>query len=630
MLKHSHLILFSSLFIFIILCFSLIVIKNFTVPLMGWVGFGSFYSINHDFVDLQEYTGFYLAKNLSFNPFPHLNLITNQSFYPYGINGVFQPWSIEKDYFYALLYHLFGWGPWLQIYYLLTVLITAIGSLVLLIREYGFYQAAGFGIFVSLGNFYAINKYPHHLQHSTIHWLTLGIIVDFLIVRYVTLKQHVSLWLVLTRVALLFLLIGHDLGYVAGFGLMSFTVSFFFIAGLLCYRLWRRKLNIKEWLNQEKQSYYNDWRTYPRLCLALISITFISIYLYLPLDLQIFQNAKQSDFGNIISQPYWVNPLRLLIPFFPKVNPSNKRFELLLQDSPESLSDGSPGWFLLILGLLGLWQSRHKKIFMYFPLLIVFIFCLTYHPILFPTLKIFPWFVFNRVSGRSTMIYAVILALFSLNVNLNWFTAQKKKWVVGLLVGLAVIEISVAYSFRQEYQPYVPNQSFYDYMSYVKQKPGEAVLDWPFCATGSGDGGKHRLCPYYVQNSGIFALRRFHEKKVMGQYFGRLHPSQAQPYIEAGWNKLFFPDSKSNQQKRCFNPEEWSFFTEFFKLNDFAGINLYVDLIPKQCLDEFYKKFGNPTIETTIPEVGRVQFLAKSHELRKQVNPGLGRHIKLD
>ena len=167
-------------------------------------------------------------------------------------------------------------------------------------------------------------------------------------------------------------------------------------------------------------------------------------------------------------------------------------------------------------------------------------------------------------------------------------------------------------------------------MSYVKNRPGEAVLDWPFCATGRGSGVKNLLCPYYVQNSGIFTLRRFHEKKVMGQYFGRLHPSQTLAYLEAGWDKLFFPDSKNDRQKRCFNPQEWSFFTEFFTLNDFAGINLYVDLIPKQCLDEFYQRFGNPVMETTIPEVGRVQFLAKSHELRKQVNPELGRHIKLD
>ena len=171
---------------------------------------------------------------------------------------------------------------------------------------------------------------------------------------------------------------------------------------------------------------------------------------------------------------------------------------------------------------------------------------------------------------RSTIIYSVILCIFALHINLNWLNSQKRRILVGCLVLLAVIEVSVAYSFRSEYQPDLLDKSFYTYMNYVKKQPGEAVLDWPFCVTGSGFG--QILCPYYVYNSGIFTMRRFHEKKVMGQYFGRLHPSQGKPYLDAGWDKLFFPDETVTRQKRCFNESEWSFFTEFFKLNDFAEI----------------------------------------------------------
>ena len=97
------------IFVFICICFafSLLVIKNFSFPLTGWTGIGPWDIMNYDYVDIQEYTGFYLAKNLSFNPFPQLDLFNNQIFYPYGANSVFQPWLIEGDIFYAILYSFF-------------------------------------------------------------------------------------------------------------------------------------------------------------------------------------------------------------------------------------------------------------------------------------------------------------------------------------------------------------------------------------------------------------------------------------------------------------------------------------------------------------------------------------------
>jgi hypothetical protein len=120
----------------------------------------------------------------------------------------------------------------------------------------------------------------------------------------------------------------------------------------------------------------------------------------------------------------------------------------------------------------------------------------------------------------------------------------------------------------------------------------------------------------------------------MGQYFGRLHPSQIEPYLQAGWDKLFFPDSsdvsKATRQARCFRPAEWSFFTDFYKLNDFAGINLYVDLLPEDCVGEFYTRFGTPAAETLVPGAGRVKFIAKSPELRNRVNLPLGAKLKFE
>ena len=651
-------------FICISLAFSFLVIKDFSIPLTG----------DGDTVHW-EYIGFYVAKNLNFLPFPKLELVNNQVFYPYGTDSVFQMWGFERDIFYTILSSVFGSGPWLQIYYFLTVLVTAIGAFILLVQDYGFARAIGAGTLVSFFNFYAINKYPDHLNISVLHWTTLSLVADFLIVKRVTLRRHVSLRLILVRACLLILSLGQDLGYIAGFALTSFTVSTIFIAVLLCYRYIRGDLRLIELFQSVVETYKSEFSTSPLTYLVLLGLSIIAGYIYLPLVFQIAREAKSFDFTGVADGVWWVNPLRLLIPFLPGLNPKLP-FEQVLRDSPEDLGGGSPGWFLLILGTVGLWQAR-KRITIFIPLLLIFILCILYHPgsfsikgflffilgtvllwqarkritifiplllifilyILYhdpilPTLKIFPWFAFNRVAERSTVIYPVILCLFALEIKFDGLRSRSRQLVSVLLVCLACTELYTAYSFKLSYQPHSLDKSFLTYMDYVKEQPGEAVLDWPFCVTGgNGIGTTQGLCPYYKLNSGVYALRRFHEKKVMGQYFGRLHPSQIEPYLQAGWDHLFFPDAdffKATHQTRCFRPTEWSFFTDFYKLNEFAGINLYVDLLTEDCITEFYARLGTPVAETLVPGAGRVKFIPKSQELRNQVNLALGSRLKFE
>ncbi len=578
-----------------------------------------------------EYTGFYFAKNLSLLPFPHLDLVNNQAFYPYGTSGVFQPWSIERDSLYAIFYSVFGIGPWLQIYYLLSVLVTAIGTLNLLVQDYGLIRATGAGMLVSVFSFYTIHKYPHHLSYAVFHWTALSLVADFLIVKRVTLRQHVSLKLILLRGCLLILSLGQELGYIAGFALMSLTVSTIFTTVILVYRYFKNRWNLIDF-HRTLITYKSEFFAYPRTCCALLSLSVVIGYIYLPLLIQISREATKFDFTGVPSGAWWASPLRLLIPFFPFLNPGQVVFEQVLGDSPEGLGAGSPGWFLLILGIVGLWQSR-KQITIFIPLIIIFLLCLFYQPANFPTLKIFPWFTFNRIQGRCTVIYPVIFCLFALNINFDRLRVRSRQLLSALLVCLACTELYTAYSLKV-YQPYLLDKNFFSYMNYVKAQPGEAVLDWPFCVSGGNGIGLDSLCPYFFKNGAIFALRRFHQKKVMGQYFGRLHPDQIKPYLQAGWDKLFFPDSpdifKAAEQKRCFRPQEWSFFTDFYKFNDFAGINLYVDLLPKTCVNEFYARFGTPTVETKVPWAGRVKFITKTPQLRNQVNIALGTGLKFE
>jgi hypothetical protein len=600
--------------------FSFLVIKDFSHPLAGGGD-----------IEYWEYTGFYFSKNLILLPFPHLNLINNQAFYPYGVNGVFQPWSVERDIFYSVFYSVFGLGAWLQFYYLFTVLVTAIGTLVLLVKDYGFVRAGGAGLLVSFFNFYAIHKYPGHLSYAVVHWTVLSLVTDFLIVKKIVLRQGLSLKLILIRACLLMLSLGLELGYIAGFALMSLAVSSIFTIVLLGYRYFKARDRLVELFESTLKNYKSELFAYPLTSIALLSLSVVAGYINIPLVLQISREAKSFDFTGVPSGAWWAHPLRLLIPFFPSFNPGQVVFEQVLKDSPEGLGAGSPGWFLLILGTVGLWQAR-KRILVFIPLLIIFFLCLSYNPVDFPTLKIFPWFSFTRVQGRCTVLYPVILCLFALNVNFDGLRSRSKHLLSVLLVFLACTELYTAYALKLNEQPYSFDKNFFTYMNYVKEQPGEAVLDWPFCVIGGNSVGGDSLCLYFTKNASIFALRRFHEKKVMGQYFGRLHPSQIEPYLQAGWDKLFFPDNPdalaATHQARCFRPQEWSFFTDFYKFNDFAGINLYVDLLPAECINEFYARFGTPSVETEVPWAGAVKFIPKSLELRNQVNLNLGASLK--
>ncbi len=616
------------IFLFSFSAFCLLFIKNLTEPLAG----GSD-------IDIWEYIGFYLKENLRFSPLPILNLNNNSVFYPYGTTSVFQPWALERDIFYAIFNSLFGSGPWLKIYYLITIALTAFGSFILLFKEYGYGRAIGFGYLVSFCNFYAIMEYPVHISKAILHWTTLSFIVDFLIVKKFVLGNHVSLRLILLRFCLLFLSLGQDIGYIAGFALTSFTISALFLILLFGYRYFKRTFHFN-YLFNILNLYRHELYIYPWTSFVLTSISLLACYIYIPLIVQIFKSAKRFDFTDLPNSGLWVHPLRLFIPFLPGFNPAQPVFKELFADLPENIGAGSPGWFLLILAILGIWTTR-KQIAVYIPLIIIFFLLVFYHPTNFPTLNIFPWFAFNR--KPVTSIYPVILCLFALGINFNEVGLLKKQYLssfIVLMIFLGCLELYTAYNIKLSSNNYLIDtkfsfeKSFFIYMDYVKQQPGEAVLDWPFCAVGGNGVGAENLCPYYRLTSGNFSLRRFHTKKVMGQYFGRLHPSQIEPYIEAGWDKLFSPNSpeimKATRQTRCFLPNEWSFFRDFFHLNDFAGINLYTELLPKNCVQEFYQRFGNPVLETIVPGAGKVQFIPKSPDIFNQVNLALGNKIKYE
>jgi hypothetical protein len=579
-----------------------------------------------------EYTGYYVAKNLKLGLLPMLSLENDQVFYPHGTNSVFQPWGLERDCFYAVFQSFIGPGPWLAIYYVFSVVVTGVGGYAVARRDLGRMRALLIGCVPAVLNFNAIAHYPFQFGYTIVHWTVLGIVVDFLIVRRVVQRRLVGIPLLLGRCLLLVLALGQDLTYAAGFSLLSAAVSFGFVSLVFVARasgIWS-----PSWRDSMSRPFFKTGQLrqrrlrLPELFLLLSVVG--AAWLYLPLVVQIARASNAYDLSAVPSGVWWVSPFRLLIPFLPTLHPMTPGAKGLFNDMRAGeVPEGSPGLFLVIVAAVGLWQARRLWP-SFVPLGILLGLCLLYHPS-FRTLNLFPWFEFFRVGGRSTTLYPVMFALFATGVRWEDFASRRHWGGLALLVGLCGVETYTAYSTVLRFPDWRLEASARDYMTQLKSQPGVAVLDWPFCAIG-GNGVGEELCPGRPRMFPVFTFRRFHEKKVMGQYFGRLHPSQTKPYIAAGWDRLLAKMDLSNptlDSWSCLAPAEWRFFTDFFRLNDFAGINLWVDELPERCVDEFHARFGNPTAVAHVSGIGRVEFLPKPARLAGQVDALAGMKLGL-
>ncbi|GAB3779570.1 hypothetical protein GCM10028818_30320 [Spirosoma horti] len=600
------------------LLYGLFFVRNFSGPLAE--------TLPGD-TDQWEYMGYYFLENLSFTPLPHLSLVSNQTFFPYGTNHAFQGWALESNSWYAAGYRLFGLGPWLNLYYLLSLLITSVGTYLLLRADYGNRRAWLAGFIVTFLNFYALNKYPGHFAYSLIHWTVLSFITDFLLVRRVVLYEHIPLTMVLLKLLLLTLCLGLDLGYVLGYALSSFTISTLFITGLTIYRAYRQPERITAVLHQTLTAWRTNW--HPVYSTALLLVSCCLALFYVPILLDILRQASVFTFADPFSGGHgWMHPLRLLQPYFPGFHLADYAMHNPFHDMPEGYGAGSPGWLLLGLATLGFWHTPRAVRWAYLPLAVFFIIHFVYHPIRIPSLQIFPWCRFNRHPSRVTLIYPVMAAIFALYLPTR---LPSSVWIPLLLIGL--VEASTVFQYRYTWQPYYFPASFAPYMKQIQQQPGAAILDWPFCVVGgNGVGGVNGLCPLYSTTSMLYTYKRFHGKKTIGQYFGRLHDAQIQPFLKAGWPQLLehaeMPDFvKAKHLTACFTKAQWAFFDRFYTLNDFAGINLCTDLIPESCVKAFYARYGQPIAETQIPVTGHIVFIPKSSGARAKVNSQLGKLI---
>ena len=608
--------------LFLVICIALPIlygiffIRNFSMPLSGGGD-----------IDEWEYVGYYLAEYISFDPFPSLVLNHNQTFYPFGTTQVFSDWSLESNYWFAFFYHNFGHGAWLNYYYVLSLIISFLGSYLILKKEFGQNKAFFAGFVVTFCNFYAINKYPDHFNHSTIHWTILSIFTDFILVKRIIFREIISLKWVFLKAFILIATLGMNLGYICGFALNSFVISVFVVIVILFVRIFQKEnqllLYFKSWFSELKQApfYY--------LLLGLPSL--LLLYFYLPLVFQIFFEAKTFHLDEGTAPHFWSHPLRLFLPYFPNFSALQNPYTYLLKDMPEGLGSYSPGWFCLGLGVLGFFRNRKQYWLVFLPLIILFTISILYHPNKIPTLKIFPWGAYNRVTSRFTSILPVIFCCFMLP--LNFKKLPYKNIIFIFFTTILILEVSVVYIYKFSKQPYSFEKNFFNYMENINRQKGEAVMDFPFCIVGGdGTGLKENLCPVFKKTCNVYALSRFHHKKVIGGYYSHVHEATVNGFVKAGIGNWATPDINSWETAtkviNSFSEKQLEHFIKYFQYNDFVGINICTDIIADKMYQQIIGKIGKPTDETMFPGAGKVVFIPKPKEWSKFVNAEKAKNIQ--
>lgn len=581
------------------LLFALVVVRDFSGPL-----------VNVDDTNALEHIGYMMEEHLTLGVLPRLNLEpTKAMLYPFGTLVVFLPWGVERDLVYTILHGRLGDGPWLQLYQAASVAISSLGTYLLLRREDGAARALFVAFAGTFMNFYAVYKFPHHMNVTALHWVVLSIVVDFMLFRRLVRRQRWSARLVVARVVLLPLLLGLDIGYSMGYALLSFSVTS--VAALVVVlRARARGENVLASVVPREP--VRELRAHVATSVLFTALLVVGTWLYLPIVMQICAATRKFSFAGP-GGSFWASQFRLLFPYLPFIGPQSKAMVAIFGEA-EGIGEFSTGWALLALAVLGLrGAKRRRELVIYTPIFVAFALCLLYHPRAFPTLRLFPWFQFNRVAGRATLVFPIWFALAALGAHVDFAVARVRTWATAIGL-LAAIETATAYAaFR--YDVFRPDPSFWSYMDAVRQAPGEAVLDWPFCIAGGNGVASADLCPYYAQTSSTYAYRRFHEKDVVGVFLSRMTEAQPKPFYDLGFPKLFTPDSReirqSQRETRCFDEHEWETFESFYRSHDFAGLSLYPDLLAEGCAEQFIHRFGEPIAETRLPAEGRALFIPR-------------------
>lgn len=590
-----------------------VVVQDFTQPISHALGGDA---------DAWPNMAYFFYQNLTWFPYPTLHLISDQMLYPFGNNHVFQDLTLEFNYFYSFFYHFFGpYGPWTSFYYALSQLVGVTVAFWILRRDYPVITAFFITFLAFFFDFYAVFKFSGHLVHASHHWLSWSLITDLIIFHRIMKGRIPSFALILLKILIILGSLGQEVAYLAGFSLMS-TSIFFFSAVVVVIATPKLRGKWGKW--ETFQSVFSIPKSAQARVGLLLVLIIIFIWAYIPLILQIIQNVNLYSDEPSPSGYTWAHPMKIFLPLIGRSDLVGLPLVMqALGDKPEFFWDYLIGWTLVGLLLFACVSMVVKKQFyLFLPLALSLGLCLLYHPNVSKTLHLFPWFQFNRNSGRSTLLFSTLIPLALAFLPIRVLSTKNFPWVaIWLLVGIA--ELISVYAIRWADKPYQFDTRFKAHMQTIQNTPGKVVLDYPFCLIGgNGVGYAENLCPCYIETNNQGFMAHYHRKSTVSYYYGRLYPSMIQPFVEKGWGNLMLARNKKegqfNKLSDCPTDMIWQGLESIVKLGDFAGIQVYEDLLPSStCLAMFFERFGPAVSSSRVPGGGLVHFIPKKESWRQ-------------
>jgi hypothetical protein len=577
------------------------VIQDFSGPLVGPDDYDGAFRGDANYF---EFLGYYVRDHWHFGLRP-ISFLTKDVAYPSGTHIGLLSWCAERDLVAAWLLRLLGRGPWIQLYITTGAALGAVGVTAILRPHFGVLRSSLVGFAASFMSFYAWYKYPYHLNIAVLHWVTMSIAADAVTMRLVVTKERLGPAFVVFRAALVVLSLGLDLGYVAGHALTSFVVT--------VYCAW-------SWLgSRDRRILGRLGLVFPADPVAAIRAELVpflgacallafGLLFYVPFVLAVVKDTTAYPMTDAAGN-FWASQLHALFPYLPGVHPNSALVHAIF-GKDEGVGEYAPGFTLLLAAGVGLWLAhRRGQGALVKPLLVTALLVFAFHPRWCKTLQVFPWFAYNRVAGRGTVVLPILLALIGVQMD-GWPRLARR--LVGVL---AVLEFSTAAFLVNQFHPARLEARHFAYFAKIKAAPGAALLEWPFCIASANRVITKELCPYYDRIATAYANRRFHEKSTVGVYLSRVHETQFKGWLDDGWEGMFSPDEPNREhatrETRCFSDEQWARFDRLYRGNDFAGIQLYLDLLPDPCVQAFHARYGEPTAKETLPRFGRVEFIPR-------------------
>ncbi|MBX3189775.1 MAG: hypothetical protein KF819_22305 [Labilithrix sp.] len=579
------------------------VIQDFSGPLIGGRDYDGAYRGDANYF---EFLGYYVRDHYAFGLRP-ISFLTDDVAFPGGTHIGLLSWCAERDLFHAAMLKLFGPGPWIQTYLTLGAALGAAGVTAILKREYGLLRASLVGFAASFMSFYAWYKYPYHLNICALHWVTMSIAADAVTMRVVARGDRLRVDFLALRAALVVCAVGLDLGYIAGHALTSLVVTVYCVWAHLGRRdkriLGRLSLALPEAPRAEIAAHKGRF-------VAACALFAFGAAVYVPFVAAVVRDTTaypMTDAGG----NFWASQFHALFPYLPGVHPGSRLVHAIFGDD-EGIGEYAPGFTLLFGAGVGLWMAHKRGRVDVKPLLVTAILIFAFHPRWCKSLQIFPWFAYYRVAGRGTVVLPVLLALIAASVD-EWPRLAKR-----VLIFFGVAEIATGWLLVSEFHPERLEPRHRRYFETVAAAPGKGILEWPFCISSANSVMERELCPYFERLSTAYAYRRFHGKSTISVYLSRVHPTQFQSWLDGGWEDMFSPDDPkrrhAKKESRCFDAAQWARFDELYTRHDFAGIQLYVDLLPEPCVALFHERYGAPLASETLPRVGRVEFIPRAAE----------------